>query len=166
MADQWGIVAPAFVALTQTLTAKISTASGKLQRVTFPQAPSDAEPSLVSAVQHTHEVNVASKDLRSALSAYSHRVHEPRPRVSSISEAQGTTTQGLLRRYNATVERAIRELVAGTVTAETLRVAFASLTEDEAAAIAGARATPITGFEGMVLPPSPKAARTKADAEL
>lgn len=144
-ATQWGLIPPVLDILTQTLKDKIAAACARLNETHFPDNPADVEQAMARTVRHTHEINAASRDLRAALSAYAHKIHQPRPRITTIATAQEASPQGLVRRYSESTEQALRALIRGTTTAEQLLAAFPTLTEPEAAAIVqtedGARPT-------------------------
>lgn len=125
--DAWGVVPPRFVLFIRLVQEEIATAASALGSTRFQTTAGNAEPALTSAIAHTNDINALSKDLRAALSAYAHKIHEPRPRVLSVAEAQGTTSQGLVRRYNDAVETAVRSISNGTATREDLEHAFPSL---------------------------------------
>lgn len=135
MTDTWGRIPPIIETLTRSLESKISVASALLGEMRYPNQPQDVEPTIARALQLTQEINEASRDLRAALSAYAHKIHQPRPRIATIAEAQAASSQGLTRRYSETAEQSLRDLISGTASSTQVQAAFPSLTPSEAAAI-------------------------------
>ncbi len=123
----WGITSPHVLYLARLIEDQISACVDDLRNVPFYSSVGNIEPALTRKIELTNNINGLSKDLRSMLTAYAHKVHEPRPRVTSIAEAQGTTTQGLLRRYNAQTADAVRAVADGQATKALLTEAFPSL---------------------------------------
>lgn len=163
----WGRVPEPFVALVLAFTEDVRAAEDKLGSIPWPSDVGDAEPRLVTALEATERVQAASRDLRSALSAYAHKIHQPRPRVGAIAEAQNTSTQGLIRRYTDQVEDSVRALIDGEATVEDLTSAFTSLTPERARSIIDVSLGAPTGIEvgPLVFPGTPAAARSFSSDE-
>lgn len=130
-ADEWGTVSHRFTDLVALLKVKIALQTNRLNEASIPST-GDAEPGLVATIEAAHAIALASKDLRSALSAYAHRMRLPRPKVGAIADAQETNAQGLARRYSAATLNALEHLIAGDAEVEVLMAAFPSLTNPEA----------------------------------
>ena len=150
--SEWGMVSHRFKDLIEVLELKISLETRNLHAARIP-SHGDVEPGLAASISAAHKLASASKDLRSALSAYAHRIHVPRPKVAIIAEAQDTNAQGLARRYNERTQQAIEALIAGSADAATLRSAFPSLTQPEAERVA-------SGVRGQVSTASPQVSST------
>lgn len=126
-ADRWGKTSPHFLFFVQLIGIELESTTRALNEVSFYSSVGNIEPALARKIELANKINFLSKDLRAALTAYAHKVHEPKPRVATIAQAQGTTTQGMLRRYTAETAEAIRAVADGVATRELLAKAFPSL---------------------------------------
>ena len=132
---RFGEISPAVRSLIAMLTEKTDTAANDLVTQEWPLTAGDIEPIVIEAINAAQRANRATRDLRAALSAYAHKLHHPRPKVTSIAAAQGTVIQGLVHRYTKTTLQALQSLIDGHPDIDALRAAFPSLNEDELATL-------------------------------
>lgn len=74
-----------------------------------------------------HKTTRAATDLRTLLSAYAHRFHNPRPVISDLARAQDTSSQGFIRRYSEGTVDAVASLLSPNPDIETVLLAFPSV---------------------------------------
>ncbi|REJ07375.1 hypothetical protein DY023_04030 [Microbacterium bovistercoris] len=113
MADvQWGEVPESVRIVIDALRANIAHHAAALEAITWPRGAHDIDDELTETLQQTEAVLQASKDLRSFLTAYAHRFHQPRPTMANVARAQNASPQAVSSRYSkSTVEgiAALRE---------------------------------------------------------
>lgn len=103
----WGKVPLSIENLVLLLEARISGHSAKLSSIEWPQLPGDITPALTATLAEAENTFAAAKDLRSLLTAYAHRVHQPRPTVADVARAQRSSSQAIATRYSAELVSAI-----------------------------------------------------------
>lgn len=135
--DAWGLVPRVIVDLVQVLSRKVDRWNRHLDGLVWPDRPRDVEDLLRLSVGDAHKIARASTDLRSLLTAYSHRFHEPRPVMAEIAKAQDATRQGIPRRYAQATVDAIRELLSQTPNVAQILDAFPSLSLDDLSTLDG-----------------------------
>lgn len=107
----WGVVPSIIVEVVHRLTAKITKDSRHLGKLDWPDVPGDVSGIVRLAVSDSHKIQRAGNDLRSLLTAYAHRFHEPRPVMADLARAQETSRQGIPRRYSESTVQAIQQLL-------------------------------------------------------
>ena len=107
MSTAWGTVPMSIALLVDLLEARISGHSATLSSTRWPDLPGDITPALTKTLSETESVFAAAKDLRSLLTAYAHKVHQPRPTVAEIARAQRTSSQAIATRYTPELLAAI-----------------------------------------------------------
>lgn len=104
---EWGRVPLSIETLVTLLEARISGHSATLSTIRWPDHPGDITPALTKTLSETESVFAAAKDLRSLLTAYAHKVHQPRPTVADVARAQRTSSQAIATRYTPELLAAI-----------------------------------------------------------
>lgn len=95
--------------LINALRESVARHSAELESITWPDGPGDFSPQLLRTLAETEAVMQAAKDLRSLLTAYEHKVHQPRPKMADIAQAQNASPQAVTGRYSAGTLGAIEE---------------------------------------------------------
>ena len=105
----WGEVPDSMRVLIDALRESVARHSAELESITWPAGPGDFSPQLLRTLAETEAVMQAAKDLRSLLTAYAHKVHQPRPKMADIAQAQNASPQAVTGRYSAGTLGAIEE---------------------------------------------------------
>lgn len=152
-AIDWGTVPPALLAALTTLAKKAKKDAEHLGRIRWPEGPADVQDELRAAISDAHKISKAGTELRAVLSAYAHRVHEPRPVISDLARAQDTGSQGFIRRYSDATLAAVQQLVSDSPDIETVRAGIPSLSlydlRDLGGAVGDAAQRRIAADEGV-----------------
>lgn len=135
---EWGRIPRPVLELVEILSDKAAKDSARLRRMEWPDGPQDVQDLLGRALSDAHKVTRASADLRSLLTAYAHRFHQPRPRFSELARAQDATSQGLNRRYSETTVSAISSLLSSEPDLQLIRNAFPSVSPHDLGTMSGA----------------------------
>lgn len=125
---EWGVVPAPIVDAIQLLTEVGADAASSISAIEWPPAPSSVQDQLRGVVEGAHRSARAGRELRSLLTAYAHRFHQPRPTMAALAREQETTPQGIPRRYRDSHVRAIAELLSQHPNIDTIRAGFPSLT--------------------------------------
>ena len=133
----WGRVPLPILELVRILSEKAADDSNHLQRIKWPSEPQDVSEPLRRAISDAHKINKASNDVRSLLSAYAHRFHQPRPVLADLARAQGTTSQGFVRRYSEVTVKGIESLLSEDPDLDAIRRAFPSVSMPALASMTG-----------------------------
>lgn len=133
----WGRVPMPILELVRILSEKAADDSNHLQRIKWPLEPQDVSEPLRRAISDAHKINKASNDVRSLLSAYAHRFHQPRPVLADLARAQGTTSQGFVRRYSEVTVKGIESLLSEDPDLDAIRRAFPSVSMPALATMTG-----------------------------
>lgn len=111
MADTpWGEVPESIRVVVDALRANIARNATALEDVDWPRGPHDINEELTGTLQQAEAILQASKDLRSLLTAYAHRFHQPRPTMANVARAQDTSPQAVVSRYSQSTVQAISVL--------------------------------------------------------
>lgn len=135
---EWGRVPKPVLELVRILSEKAAKDSARLRRMEWPDGPQDVQDLLGRALSDAHKVTKASADLRSLLTAYAHRFHQPKPRFSDLARAQDATSQGLNRRYSEATVTAITSLLSAEPDLQAIRDAFPSVSPHDLSTMSGA----------------------------
>jgi len=103
----WGEVPDSMRVLINALRGSVARHSEELENIAWPAGPGDFSPQLLRTLSETEAVMQAAKDLRSLLTAYAHKVHQPRPKMADIAQAQNASPQAVTGRYSASTLGAI-----------------------------------------------------------
>jgi hypothetical protein len=123
---RWGVMPPRVAALLDVLRWKAACAMRQVEQ-DWPTQPGDIEGPLAAALHAANEAERASNDIRSLLTAYAHRFHQPRPTLAVLARAQGTSPQGFTRRYTEKTVGGIAELLSPHPDVDRILTAFPSL---------------------------------------
>lgn len=108
---EWGLVPYPIVEVVRILASKVDRQSRHLSGLVWPEKPRDVQDLLRLSVSDAHKITRAGTDMRSLLTAYAHRFHEPKPVMAELARAQETSRQGIPRRYGEVTVAAIEELL-------------------------------------------------------
>lgn len=111
---QWGAVPAVILDVITVLSRQARRSSDHVDRLVWPDAPGDVQDQLRMAIGDAHKISKAGTDLRAVLSAYAHKFHNPRPVISELARAQGTSSQGFIRRYSDATLQAVENLLSTT----------------------------------------------------
>lgn len=123
----WGTIPPVIVDLVRLMAKKAAIDAERAANIKWPDQPCDVQDEPRRAISSTHKTTRAAMDLRSLLSAYAHKFHNPRPVISDLTRAQDAGSQGFIRRYSEGTVDAVESLVSPGPAVETILLAFPSL---------------------------------------
>lgn len=124
---QWGAVPAVIIDVITVLSRQARRSSDHVGRLVWPDAPGDVQDQLRMAIGDAHKISKAGTDLRAVLSAYAHKFHNPRPVISELARAQGTSSQGFIRRYSEATLKAVENLLSATPDIDAIREGIPSL---------------------------------------
>lgn len=124
---QWGAVPAVILEVITVLSRQARRGSDHLDHLVWPESPGDVQDQLRMAIGDAHKISKAGTDLRAVLSAYAHKFHNPRPVISELARAQGTSSQGFIRRYSDATMTAVENLLSATPDVDAIREGVPSL---------------------------------------
>lgn len=126
---QWGAIPGPVRALLVRLTEKAGTSAAMLDPASWPPADTAADYGefFNTTLEATQGLQIAATDLRSLISAWAHKYHRPSPNFSALARAQGSTPQGLYKRYKPATIAAIDELLSDSPRVGVILFGFPSL---------------------------------------
>lgn len=124
---QWGAVPAVIIDVIAALSRQARRSSDHVNRLVWPDTPGDVQDQLRMAIGDAHKISKAGSDLRAVLSAYAHKFHNPRPVISELARAQGTSSQGFIRRYSEATLTAVENLLSATPDIDAIREGIPSL---------------------------------------
>jgi hypothetical protein len=160
--DGWGLVPKPVVEAVQALNSKILRSSEHLGKMVWPDKPRDVQDLLRMSISDAHKVARASADLRALLTAYAHRVHQPRPVMAELARAQEASPQGIPRRYSQANIEGIGELLSDEPDVELILIGFPSLSLSDLTSFSGAVGAAASKLNAQSIRPR-SATRRKAD---
>lgn len=160
--DGWGLVPKPVVEAVHALNAKILRSNEHLGRMVWPDKPRDVQDLLRMSISDTHKVARASTDLRALLTAYAHRVHQPRPVMADLARAQDATPQGIPRRYSQANIDGLAALLSDEPNVELILTGFPSLSLSDLEGFSGAVGTAAASISSQDVRPR-SATRRKLD---
>ena len=137
--EGWGLVPKPVIEAVHALNSKILRSGEHLGKMVWPDKPRDVQDLLRMSISDAHKVARASTDLRALLTAYAHRVHQPRPVMADLARAQEATPQGIPRRYSQANIEGLAALLSDEPDVELILIGFSSLS-----------LTDLEGFSGAV----------------
>ncbi|MFB9307721.1 hypothetical protein BJY17_002808 [Agromyces hippuratus] len=125
----WGVIPGPVHRLLVRLTEKARAIADGQDVSEWPPAdtPSDFDPYFRKTLAATQALHETTTDLRSLVSAWAHKYHQPKPNFSDLARAQGATPQGLYKRYKQSTRDAIDELLSDEPQIAVILDAFPSL---------------------------------------
>ncbi|SKA80785.1 hypothetical protein SAMN06295879_0242 [Agreia bicolorata] len=159
----WGLVPKPIVEAVQALNGKILRNSEHLGKMVWPDKPRDVQDLLRMSISDAHKVARASADLRALMTAYAHRVHQPRPVMADLARAQEASPQGIPRRYSQANVDGISELLSDEPDIELILIGFPSLSLADLTNFSGAVGAAATTLSTQDVRPR-SATKRKADA--
>ena len=160
--DGWGRVPKPVVEAVQALNSKILRSSEHLGKMVWPDKPRDVQDLLRMSISDAHKVARASADLRALLTAYAHRVHQPRPVMADLARAQEASPQGIPRRYSQSNVDGINELLSDEPDIELILIGFPSITISDLENFSGAVGSAASNFSSQNARPR-SATKRKSD---
>lgn len=124
---QWGAVPAVILDVITVLSRQARRSADHVDRLVWPDAPGDVQDQLRMAIGDAHKISKAGTDLRAVLSAYAHKFHSPRPVISELARAQGTSSQGFIRRYSYATLTAVENLLSAKPDIASIREGIPSL---------------------------------------
>lgn len=124
---QWDAVPAAILDVITVLSRQARRSSDHVSRLVWPDAPGDVQDQLRMAIGDAHKILKAGTDLRAVLSAYARMFHNPRPVISKLARAQGTSSRGFIRRYSEATLTAVENLLSPTPDIGAIREGIPSL---------------------------------------
>mgnify|MGYP001614824020 CR=1 FL=1 len=124
---QWGAVPAVILDVITVLSRQARRSSDHVTNLVWPDVPGDVQDQLRMAIGDAHKISKAGTDLRAVLSAYAHKFHNPRPVISELARAQGTSSQGFIRRYSEATLTAVENLLSATPDVAAIREGIPSL---------------------------------------
>lgn len=124
---QWGSMPAVIREVVSALASKAQNDARHLTRIKWPDSAGDIQEQLRLAIGDAHKLTKAGADLRSLLSAYAHKFHEPRPVISDLARAQETSSQGFIRRYSENTMAAVESLLSADPNIGVVRAGIPSL---------------------------------------
>jgi|GEM_PF-3341293 len=109
--NAWGEVPRPVRQLIDSLRGIIRDHSERLSQIDWPEGAGDITPQLLTTLEETERVMQASKDLRSLLTAYAHKMHQPRPKMADVARAQSASPQAVTTRYTTKTTAALEQLL-------------------------------------------------------
>jgi hypothetical protein len=137
LAVDWGLVPEPIIEVVRILNQKIEKASTHLGKLIWPEKPRDVQDLLRMSVSDSHKVAKAGTDLRSLLTAYAQRFHEPRPVMADLARAQDTSRQGIAARYTSATVAGVAELLSQQPHTGVILHSFRSLSLSDLTTISG-----------------------------
>lgn len=134
---QWGAVPAVILDVITVLSRQARRSADHVDRLVWPDAPGDVQDQLRMAIGDAHKISKAGTDLRAVLSAYAHKFHNPRPVISELARAQGTSSQGFIRRYSDATLSAVENLLSATPNVDVIREGIPSLSMIDLSELSG-----------------------------
>lgn len=164
--EGWGLVPQPVVEAVQALNSKILRSGDHLERMVWPDKPRDVQDLLRMSISDAHKVARASTDLRALLTAYAHRVHQPRPVMADLARAQEATPQGIPRRYSQKNIEGLAALLNDAPDVELILIGFPSLSLSDLERFSGAVGTAASSIRSQDVRPRSAARRNADDARV
>lgn len=127
--QEWGVIPGPVHRLLARLTEKARVIANSQEVSEWPPADvaSDFDPFFRKTLAATQALHETTTDLRSLVSAWAHKYHQPKPNFSELARAQGATPQGLYKRYKQSTRDGIDELLSDKPDLAVILLAFPSL---------------------------------------
>lgn len=162
--EGWGLVPLPVVEAVHALNGKILRNGEHLEKMVWPDKPRDVQDLLRMSISDAHKVARASTDLRALLTAYAHRVHQPRPVMADLARAQEATPQGIPRRYSQANIEGLNALLSDEPDVELILIGFPSLSLSDLEGFSGAVGTAAASIRSQEVRPR-SAIRRKLDKD-
>lgn len=134
---QWGAVPAGILDVVRLLSHRARRSTDHLDELEWPDSPGDVQDQLRLAIGDAHKISKAGTDLRAMLSAYAHKFHNPRPVISELARAQGTSSQGFIRRYSDATVVAVENLLSPSPDIDSILEGIPSLSLTDLSEVSG-----------------------------